>query len=149
VADVHSEPASELVELERDDCLRLLAATKIGRVAVNVPDWPPVIRPVTYVFDASSASVVFRSAEGAKFTALLMAGRAAFEVDGIDPATETGWSVIIIGVAEQVTNTAEIHRLESLGLRPWAAGDKPHWIRLRANVVSGRRITAHSQLLAE
>jgi uncharacterized protein len=140
VADVHSEPTSRLIELDRDECLRLLAATKLGRLAVNVPEWPPVIRPVNYVFDVSSKSVVFRSARGSKFTALLLSGRAAFEIDGIEPADETGWSVIVLGVAEEITNSADIHRLEHLGLRPWAPGDKPHWIRIRTNVVSGRRI---------
>ena len=140
MADVDSEPSNRLVELDRDECLRLLAATELGRLAVNVPEWPPVIRPVNYVFDKSSKSVVFRSARGSKFTALVLSGKAAFEIDGMGSAGETGWSVIVIGVAEEVTNTAEVHRLEHLGLRPWAPGDKPHWIRIRTNVVSGRRI---------
>jgi nitroimidazol reductase NimA-like FMN-containing flavoprotein (pyridoxamine 5'-phosphate oxidase superfamily) len=140
VADVDSEPSDRLVELDRDECLRLLAATELGRLAVNVPEWPPVIRPVNYVFDESSKSIVFRSARGSKFTALVLSGKAAFEIDGIGSAGETGWSVIVLGVAEEVTNTAEVDRLEQLGLRPWAPGEKPHWIRIRTNVVSGRRI---------
>ena len=103
---------------------------------------PPVIRPVTYVFDRSTRSIVFRSARGSKFTALLLSGQAAFEIDGIEPATETGWSVIVLGPVEEIKNIAEIHRLEQLELHPWAPGAKPHWIRIRASVVSGRRITA-------
>jgi nitroimidazol reductase NimA-like FMN-containing flavoprotein (pyridoxamine 5'-phosphate oxidase superfamily) len=133
---------SELVELDRDDCLRLLAGARLGRLAVSPSDWraPPVIRPVNYVFDASSQSVVFRSARGSKFTALLLSGQAAFEIDGSDPGTETGWSVIVQGPIEEITGDAEIQRLEALGLRAWAPGEKPHWIRVRATVVSGRRI---------
>ena len=140
MADVDSEPSDRLVELDRDECLRLLAATELGRLAVNVPEWPPVIRPVNYVFDESSKSIVFRSARGSKFTALVLSGKAAFEIDGIGSAGETGWSVIVLGVAEEVTNTAEVDRLEQLGLRPWAPGEKHHWIRISTNVVSGRRI---------
>jgi nitroimidazol reductase NimA-like FMN-containing flavoprotein (pyridoxamine 5'-phosphate oxidase superfamily) len=133
---------SELLELERDDCLRLLGGTHLGRLAVSPPDWraPPVIRPVNYVFDARSQSVVFRSARGSKFTALLLSGQATFEIDGTDPGTETGWSVIVQGPIEEITGDAEIQRVEGLGLRPWAPGEKPHWIRVRATVVSGRRI---------
>lgn len=133
---------SELVELDRDECLRLLAATRFGRLAVSAPDWraPPVIRPVNYIFDASSQSVVLRSARGSKFTALLLSGQAAFEIDGTDPSTETGWSVIAQGPIEEITSEAEIQRLEGRGLRPWAPGEKPHWIRVRTTVVSGRRI---------
>jgi uncharacterized protein len=133
---------SELAELEREECLRLLAAADFGRLAVSPQDWrtPPVIRPVNYVFDVSSQSVVFRSARGSKFTALLLSGQAAFEIDGSEPETETGWSVIVQGHVEEITSDGEIARLEALGLRPWAPGEKPHWIRIRAAVVSGRRI---------
>lgn len=138
--NTHAEYTGELVELDREECLALLAETRVGRLAVNAPGWPPVIRPVTYVFDSSSQSVVFRTAQGSKFTAVLLAEQAAFEIDGFDPAGETGWSVIIIGVAEEITNAAEVHRLEQLGLRAWAPGEKPHWVRIRAYTVSGRRI---------
>src|SRR5262245_25415401 len=133
----------QLAELDRDECVELLAVTRFGRLAVSPPDWgtPPVIRPVTYVFDRSSQSIVFRSARGSKFTALLLSGQAAFEIDGIEPASGTGWSVIVLGPIEEIRQTTEINRLERLELRPWAPGDKPHWIRIRADVVSGRRIT--------
>jgi len=142
VADVPSGRTGRVVELEREECLRLLAATALGRLAVSPPDWgsPPVIRPVNYVFDPSSQSVVFRSARGSKFTALVLSGQAAFEIDGIEPSDETGWSVIVQGLAEEITSAVELKRLEQGGLRSWAPGDKPHWIRIRANVVSGRRI---------
>jgi uncharacterized protein len=142
VSDAQSRVSGQLEELERGECIRLLAGTTFGRLAVSPSDWrtPPVIRPVTYVFDRSSQSIVFRSARGSKFTALLLSGQAAFEIDGIEPATETGWSVIVQGPTEEIENVAEIDRLEQLGLHPWAPGEKPHWIRVRANVVSGRRI---------
>ena len=131
-----------MLELQRDECIELLAKTGFGRLAVSPPDWrtPPVIRPVSYVFDRASQSVAFRTARGSKFTALLLSGQAAFEIDGIDPAERTGWSVIVQGPIEEVKNTTEVHRLESLDLHSWAPGEKPHWIRLRATVVSGRRI---------
>lgn len=133
-------PGTALLELDRAECLRLLAATSIGRIAVNVPDWPPVIRPVNYVFDERSQSVLFRSARGSKLHALLGSTRAAFEIDGCEADDRTGWSVIIIGVTEEVTSPTEIDRIERLGLRPWAPGPRPHLVRIRATTVSGRRI---------
>ena len=141
-SDAESQATGQLAELERDECVQLLTLTRFGRLAVSPPDWrtPPVIRPVTYVFDRSSQSIVFRSARGSKFTALLLSGQAAFEIDGIEPAAETGWSVIVQGPIEEIKNAAEIRRLERLDLHPWAPGEKPHWIRIRASVVSGRRI---------
>jgi nitroimidazol reductase NimA-like FMN-containing flavoprotein (pyridoxamine 5'-phosphate oxidase superfamily) len=56
--DAARERTSQLVELDRDECLRLLAATSLGRLAVNVQGWAPVIRPVNYFFDQSSQSLV-------------------------------------------------------------------------------------------
>lgn len=142
---VSSDPSRatvELAELERDECIELLVRSKVGRLAVSPPDWrtPPVIRPVTYVFDRSSQSLVFRSGRGSKFTAMLLSGHAAFEIDEIDPVQRRGWSVIVQGAVEEVRSATELQRLEHLGLEPWAPGDKPHWIRLHASVVSGRRI---------
>jgi hypothetical protein len=42
-----SRLATEMLELTRPECVRLLAASGLGRVVVSVPDWDhPVIRPV-------------------------------------------------------------------------------------------------------
>jgi nitroimidazol reductase NimA-like FMN-containing flavoprotein (pyridoxamine 5'-phosphate oxidase superfamily) len=134
-------PTTEMIELERAECLRLLAATEIGRIAISVAEWNhPLVRPVNYVFDEPSQSVLIRSASGSKLNALLRSARAVFEIDGIDWAGRIGWSVIVVGVAEEITSTAEVRRIANLGLEPWAPGHKGHWIRIRTNVVSGRRI---------
>lgn len=129
-----------MLELSRKECLRLLASHQFGRLAVTMGDGPPVIRPVNYLFDARSQSVVFRTAPGSKFHALIRAADAAFEIDGIDEGSRTGWSVIVSGVTDEVTNANEIRRLDRLGLAPWAPGPKRHWMDIRAWTVSGRRI---------
>lgn len=131
-------PTSAVLALSRGDCLRLLASHRFGRLAVAMD--VPVIRPVNYLFDEPSQSVVFRTSDGSKFQALLGEAQAAFEIDGIDPGTRTGWSVIVAGVAEKVTNPLEIRRLEALGLEDWTPTRKQHWMRIRVRTVSGRRI---------
>jgi nitroimidazol reductase NimA-like FMN-containing flavoprotein (pyridoxamine 5'-phosphate oxidase superfamily) len=135
-----SEPPTEMLELSREDCLALLAANNFGRLAVNIGKGAPVVRPVNYVFDEPSQSVVFRTAPGSKLHALLRSTDAAFEIDSVDERTRTGWSVIIRGVTEEVTNPSEVRRLDGLGLEPWVPGEKPHWVQIRAWTVSGRRI---------
>ena len=45
------------------------------------------------------------------------------------PDSETGWSVIV--------NVRDL-----LGSADRAPGEKPHWLRIRTTVVSGRRILA-------
>ncbi len=129
-----------MLELPREECLRLLATHHFGRLAVSVREEPPVIRPVNYLFDERSQSVVFRTAPGSKFHALLRSAYAAFEIDGTDEASRTGWSVIIRGVTNEVTNPSDVRRLDGLGLEPWAPGPKRHWMLIRARTVSGRRI---------
>ena len=133
-------PASEMLDLPREECLRLLASNRFGRLAVNIGTGPPVIRPVNDSFDEPLQSVVFRTAPGSKFHALLQSAEAAFEIDGIDEGSRTGWSVIMHGVTGEITNPNDVRRLDGLGLQPWAPGHKAHWVHIRAWTVSGRRI---------
>jgi len=131
-------PTSEMLVLSREECLRLLASNSFGRLAVAMD--APVIRPVNYVFDERSQSVVFRTADGSKFHAMLVNGNAAFEIDGIDPSSRTGWSVIIVGMTEEITSAGELRRIGRIGLETWTPGRKAHWMRIRAWTVTGRRI---------
>jgi uncharacterized protein len=137
---VSDQLVSELVDLPRSESLRLLAANQFGRLAVALTEGAPVIRPVNYIFDEPSQSVVFRTTDGSKLHGVLHAGEAAFEIDGVDEGSRTGWSVIIRGVAEEVTNQTEVRRLDALGVTPWAPGRRRHWVRIRARTVTGRRI---------
>lgn len=130
----------DFLEIDRDGCMRMLAAASggVGRIALSVS--PATIRPVNYAFDDQTQSVVFRSALGSKLREGLSSGTVAFEIDGTDPVDQTGWSVIIVGEAEEVTDPVEIERLEDFELEPWAPGVKTHWVRIRATSASGRRI---------
>ncbi len=132
---------AHLSELSRPECLELLAANRFGRLAVTMGAHAPLIRPINYVFDKPSQSVAFRTGLGTKLHALVRAARAAFEIDEIDPESRTGWSVVIVGVTEQVTNPGDVRRLESHALETWALGAEAQWVRIRAFSVSGRRIT--------
>ena len=137
-------PTSEVLVLSREDCLRLLASNNFGRLAVAMDS--PVIRPVNYLFDEPSQSVLFRTADGSKFHAMLVNGNAAFEIDGIDQGSRTGWSVIIGGMTEEITSPSELRRLERLGLETWTPGHKAHWMRIRAWTVTGRQIVLAGHL---
>ena len=137
-----NERMIEFLEIDRDDCIRMLVAASggVGRVALSPLAAPPMIRPVNFAFDDRTQSVVFRSARGSKLREGLSSGTAAFEIDGTDPVERAGWSVIIVGEAKEVTDPAEIDQLEDFELKPWAPGVKTHWVRIRATSASGRRI---------
>jgi uncharacterized protein len=130
----------ELRPIDRSECLRLLDSHRFGRVAFSVNGQAPTIRPINYVFDEPSQSIVFRTAAGSKLHGVLGSRKAAFEIDDVDLKGRTGWSVIVTGKTEEIVNPAELRRLERAPLDPWAPGDKAHCIRIRAWTVSGRRI---------
>lgn len=124
-------------ELTKDECFSLLARQHLGRV-VLVDDRGPIALPVTFVLDQHT--VLFRSDEGTKLDVASRSGRVAFEIDGIDEATRTGWSVLVRGEATEVTNPADLARVRKLPLYPWAPGAKRRYIRILPASLTGRRI---------
>lgn len=120
------------------ECMALLESTPVGRFAF-VDGGEPVVLPVNH--RVSGRSIVFRTTFGAKLDAAVHGAPATFEVDRFDPEARTGWSVVARGVAEPVVDDDEIEELDRSGLEPWVtAVDRDHWVRLRLNEVTGRRI---------
>lgn len=123
--------------LDRGTCVRLMATQPVGRLAV-APGGRPVCLPVNFVLD--DEAVVFRTAAGTKLDAAVRGALVSFEVDSIDPVLQAGWSVVVSGWAEEVLDADEQARLAALPLRPWSAHDKSHWIRVRPESITGRRL---------
>ena len=130
-------------ELTKSECFALLSGERLGRVAV-VDDQGPNVLPVNFVLDRHM--VVFRTDEGTKLDAAARGSRVAFEVDGTDEASRTGWSVVVRGEAAEVTDPTELARLRRLPLSPWAPGAKAHYVRILPAKLTGRRISAASGL---
>lgn len=130
---------SGLEVLGIDDCYRLLATQQIGRLGVNAEHYP-LIFPVNYALD--QGVIVIRTNAGTKLAAADHAN-VTFEVDQIDERTRSGWSVLVRGLAEEVTSehrTELIERTKATGVEPWAPGDRGHWLRLIPQDISGRWI---------
>jgi hypothetical protein len=64
----------------------------------------------------------------------------AFEVDELDTASRSGWSVIIQGAAHHVEDEAERAELRKAGIESWAGGEKALFMRITVATVTGRRI---------
>jgi len=123
--------------LNREECLRLLREHAIGRVAV-VAGGRPLIFPVNYTVDG--ATIVFRTDPGTKLEGVSTGFNVAFEIDGVDTLYHTGWSVLLSGRGREIVDPNELKAVAELPLRPWAAGAKSHWVRIRPETISGRRI---------
>lgn len=128
-------------ELTKCECFGLLAREQLGRVTF-VDDLGPMVLPVNFVLDRQM--VVFRTDNGAKLDVARSGGRVAFEIDGIDAAAHTGWSVVVRGEAAEVTDPAELGRLRRLPLDPWPPGTKSRYVRILPAILTGRRISLPS-----
>ena len=120
-----------------DRCLELLATVPVGRVSF-LADGEIVVLPVNHVVDGQDP--IFCTARGSKLSAAEGQNLVAFEADGYDERTKSGWSVLVNGRAQAVYEDAEIQRLSRLGLHPWVtAAERPFWIRIRPTAINGRQ----------
>lgn len=128
--------AGELAVLGQAECLALLGGNQVGRVAIVV-DGQPAICPVNYVVDGDS--IVFRT----NWPVLAHASLAplAFQIDGVDPGLQNGWSVMVQGVCHDITDAldAASEHLQALPVSPWAPGPRPRLLRLVPEAITGHR----------
>jgi hypothetical protein len=126
-----------LEDLSEDEALKLAATVPVGRVAYTRFAMP-AIHVVNFVL--AGRDPVFRTRKGANFAAAVADTVVAFEVDRVDEALHTGWTVSFIGRAHLVTRPDEIERLTALGVTPWAGSDRNRFIRVITQIIRGRRI---------
>jgi nitroimidazol reductase NimA-like FMN-containing flavoprotein (pyridoxamine 5'-phosphate oxidase superfamily) len=129
--------ATGLQVLSREECFRLLGSAEIGRI-VFTDRALPAVQPVNFCLDGED--IVIRTAVGTKLAMATRRTIVAFEADDFDVVTRNGWSVTVIGQARAAQTQGEIVRLSLLPLTPWAPGSHDHFIVIRAEQISGRRI---------
>lgn len=132
-------PRRALEDLSRDECFELLGKATVGRLVYS-DELGPAAVPVNYAI--AGQNIVFRSADGSKMHGSRNGG-VAFEVDHIDYASRSGWSVLVRGTSEEV----EMERVPEL-LRqidgdvplPWKTGVHRIWVVITPVTVTGRRM---------
>ncbi len=127
-----------LTSLTASECRALIAPGGVGRVLFAEPGRGPVAIPVNYRMDADD--VVFRTGGGTSVADSLSQGSVSFDVDHLDEDLAEGWSVLLTGTASVITEPRELDRVRSLGIEPWAGGDRQAYVRLRVRQVTGRAI---------
>lgn len=123
--------------LDRQQCLALLAGRTIGRVGLTTGALPTVL-PVNFYLDGDR--ILIRTGEGTKLDAALRGAVVAFEVDDFDPVDHSGWSVVVTGVADEVTEPERLRRAEHLALARWAPVGDGHIVAIATDMISGRRL---------
>jgi nitroimidazol reductase NimA-like FMN-containing flavoprotein (pyridoxamine 5'-phosphate oxidase superfamily) len=125
-------------ELDRQECLRLLALAPIGRIVYTYRALPAVL-PVNFSLDRDFA-VLLRTSSVSPMARAVDNTVVAFEVDQFDEASQSGWSVVVTGWARLVTDPGERKRLLEAGVRSWAAPSEDVFIRVEPELISGRAL---------
>jgi len=135
-------PGVEMVldDVSRDECLKLLGSQSLGRLAVaDHGYYPPHIVPVNFIVDGDN--VLFRSDDGLKFKLSVLAEHSvSFEADSVEPNGRMGWSVVVQGRAELMTDEEAAAVPLGEWLHPLAPGEKPQWVRIVPYTITGRRL---------
>ncbi len=123
--------------LSSEECLDLLRSRTLGRVAVRIGEMPSIL-PVNYAL--LDDEVVFRADPGTKLSAALIRMMVAFEVDDADSATRAGWSVLVVGYAEEIRDRPTLTRVAALDLQSWLPEGRDFVVIIRTRSMTGRRI---------
>ncbi|MFD4605923.1 pyridoxamine 5'-phosphate oxidase family protein [Streptomyces sp. NPDC058464] len=127
-------------ELDRWECLGLLAGVPVGRI-VHTRDALPAVLPVNFALDRDGA-VLLRTSAASELVRAIDGSVVAFEADEVDAATHVGWSVVVTGPAAVVSDPGEHERLVRDGPRSWVPSPREVFVRIEPELVTGRRLTA-------
>jgi nitroimidazol reductase NimA-like FMN-containing flavoprotein (pyridoxamine 5'-phosphate oxidase superfamily) len=137
------EPASTVEatvpHLEEALIRQRLARARFARLAFVDGDQPIVV-PVNIATDAGER-IVFQTASGGLLGGL-DGHKVAIEIDGHDPALHAGWSVLVLGVARDVTDAADpdAARLRAVPVDTWAPGTRGRRFAVLPLSITGRTI---------
>jgi uncharacterized protein len=133
-----AEAYGELARLGRAESLFLLASARVGRLIFTVSAMPAVRLMNFAVVDGL---IVLRTAADTTVARKVDGVVVAFEVDDLDTATSSGWSVVVTGRATRVTDPELISRYQEAPLVPWAPGVRDQFVTITTEVVEGRRVS--------
>ena len=133
--------------LSRAQCLRLLADGRVGRVVATARALP-IVRPVNYIFDSDGGGDIVIATDDGELSDAAADNVVAFEIDDVGG---TDWSVVVIGLAQRLTDMPARSRARALGLAAFSHADPLMFLRIPASVVMGatRRIVAETHLRSD
>ena len=125
--------SSEVTELSTSDCELLLASLDVGRIAV-VENGYPLVFPISYKVVVADEGLVL-AIRTRPDNVIDQPGRAVcFEIDGVDPSHDGGWSVLVRGLLVETSPHVE------LDPNPIVSDDRDAWRIIMPTHISGRRV---------
>ena len=125
--------------LSAAQCRGYLDTRGVGRLVFAGPHGLEAI-PVNYAM--RDDDIIVRTGAHTSLASRTGQSRVSFEVDHLDEALAEGWSVLASGRAQAVATPAELETVRSLGIEPWAGGNRDTYIRIAISDITGRRIRA-------
>jgi len=131
--------ARQRTELSRMECLLLLGEVPLGRV-VFTQRALPAIRPASHLVEADQ--IIIRANLGTAVSR--RPGHdggtvIAYQADLIDAAERLGWSIVVVGRADHVTDLTDVDRYRR-ALQPWVTAESDDIIAIRTDMVTGFRL---------
>jgi nitroimidazol reductase NimA-like FMN-containing flavoprotein (pyridoxamine 5'-phosphate oxidase superfamily) len=126
--------------LADSECLELLGAARVGRLAYT-GRYGPTVLPVVYKLH--EGSIVFHTFRDTFTEEDLRTGIAdaeyhvAFEIEQIDPEALEGWTVLVTGPAHHVDTEAEYESIIEAGADPLPEAEAEHLIRVKLHSITG------------
>jgi uncharacterized protein len=133
-----TQESGRVVRLDRAESLRLLAGQQVGRLIFTVGALPAV-RLMN--FSLVDQLILVRTAADTTVARKINGEIVAFEVDELDAATSSGWSVTVTGRAALVADAEMSARYQAMHLVPWASGLRDQFVTISTEIVEGQRIT--------
>lgn len=123
--------------LDESASWELLRRGEIGRIGFTMGALPAIF-PVNYA--VIDDAIVFRTAPGSKLSVATDGAIVAFEVDEYERKGRSGWSVLAIGPSEVAHGLAFTRLVLDAGLEPFADGRRSAIVRIKPEMLTGRRI---------
>ena len=134
--------AVRLEPLNRYDCWQLVTDAAgpdgIARIVWSGPDGPAIV-PMN--FTVADGFLWFQTTPGSRVARECCDQRVLVEVDQVDPASHTGWSVVVTGVATCLPPAADPGILGSLLV--WPHGPRELLLKVEPDELTGRRLRRH------
>ena len=127
-----------LDDLTEAECVDLLRAHRVGRLALTTPGGLRIY-PVNYAVHGES--LVVRTLPYGEVAQHAADAAVAFSVDDLDEDLRTGWTVLAVGTARRVEDPDAVAAIRREGNpEPWASGQRDLYLSLAWDQLTGRRL---------
>ncbi len=123
--------------LSAEECIGLLRTRSVGRIGLSASSLPFVV-PVRYVVDEDR--ILMRTGRDTRMAAATSDAVVAFEVDEFDHDMDGGWSVMVQGLAREVTGTPTVDPAAEAVLSSWVGPAPARCFSIPIEIVSGARL---------